>query len=281
MSRFRFDPSRPEAVVGLPSAGAAAWIAGGPSMRSGSIPLGQEGAAGQSVAERIATCRQHLSSRAAVTAPPLWVLSSFTFISWMQTIPVGIHSIAELASVISQRARFLYGKPPCGSAWVTRGDWHAQKDFVCQAIPQSSLDALGQDRFASLLSLALVRLQQLSATRQALAWYAITGPGEWHLVAMRDRTPLSIRSGRFSALSLPLDDQLQQVRALWQREQLVTHLPSDKLTWWDCDVQDAEVTSAPDIERVSLAALAQPIDTSDVALRMALAAWSPCHGALT
>lgn len=250
-------------------------------MRSGSIPLGKEGAAAQSVQERIASCRQHLNSRVTLTAPPLWVLSSFTFISWMQAIPAGIHSIAELASVVSQRARFLYGKPPCGSAWVTRGDWHAQKDFLCQAVPQSSLDALGQDRFASLLSLALARLQHVAATSPALGWYAITGPGEWHLVAMRDGTPLSIRSGRFSASSLPMEEQLQQVRALWQREQLISHQPSDKLIWWDCDGQTAEPALASDIDHVPMAAQAQPVDAVDVASRMALSAWSLCYGAPT
>lgn len=281
MSRFRSEPKKPVAVVGVPQSGAAAWIVRMPDVRSGSIPLDDEADPGRNgLQARIQSCRQHLSQVVELKAAPLWMLSSFTLVTWMQSIPVGIRSIAELASVASQRARFLYGQPPCGSDWVTRGDWRAQKDFLCQAIPQASLDALGQDRAASLLSLGLSKLQQLPASRQDVRWYAITGPGEWHMVAARGGHPLSIRSGRFDAMPPPAQVLTQQIRALWQREQLITGLSSTQLTWWDCEAHAPIPVSAPDIDHVCILgekpddALGHPTDT---ATRMALAAWSLCN----
>lgn len=280
MSRFRSEPGRPVAVVGIPQTGVAAWIVRTPVVRSGSIPLDDEtDPGGNDLQARVQSCRQHLSQVVELKAAPLWILSSFTLVTWMQSIPVGIRSIAELASVASQRARFLYGQPPCGSGWVTRGDWRTQVDFLCQAIPQTALDALGQDRAASLLSLALTRLQQLPAPGRDVRWYAITGPGEWHMVATRGGHPLSIRSGRLD--TTPAQALPQQIRSLWQREQLITGLSSPQLTWWDCEAHTSMPVSAPDIDHVRIVGEKLPDDTlahpTDTATRMALAAWSLCN----
>lgn len=249
-------------MVALPNNGYPAWLSEDKHGQITQVASGLPLASPSEMPQKIRDVRSALDKKNQPSTNFQWVVSSFFLNTWIQAVPQGLASLAELSTLVQLRAPFLFGAPLCGEQWTVSADWQSSGHMVCHAIPQVALDALGDLPVSSLLTLALSALRTLGNNDPATSWYAVTAADELHILAMRNGAPLALRSTRQTAGATP-EQLVSQVHALWQREQAKTDWPLGKLRWLHCGSQlpkeliasiDVECI-APKLEEESLAGL--------------------------
>lgn len=215
MSRSRSDlPSR---VVAITS-GSTAWANMSSSHLITSIP-------GHLPIKSAAWTEMQSSSQEPQT---LWVISRSVMPLWLQPIPVGVHSLAELASVARAHVQDRMGDSQRGMDWTVQGDWRSDRPFVCQALPGDLLRAMGKaPNVSSPYSIGAASLDSCGIRD---GWCAITTPFEAHLVYLHCGKSLHIRGWQMDGPASPVLIE-QHLADEWRREKLRTDWQDDTLHW--------------------------------------------------
>lgn len=89
---------------------------------------------------------QAVAAAAAAALEPMACKSIYVVVGsslarhWLQQVPPGLRSLAELQALAQSRAELLFG---AGTAWSVAADWHATEAFFCAAVP-TAVQALPQ-----------------------------------------------------------------------------------------------------------------------------------------
>lgn len=149
---------------------------------------------------------------------------------WMMYPTTMVNSFAELRAVASARCEQLFGR---ASPWHVVGDWHAQRPFLCAALPQWVINA-SQSAFGHNVSLQAALPMMLSDVIDIpadSAWLCVTFPGRITLLAGSGGRISSIRTmyaQHLTDMSTILSEAAQELR----RECLRTQIPLGALVHW-------------------------------------------------
>lgn len=129
---------------------------------------------------------------------------------WVQEVPRGLRSFAELRMLVQSRAEQLFGSEP---GWTVAADWRSAGPFLCAAVPRTLTDAASaasaQQRSKLVLTTSLVRAMcVLRPSTPSNGWSALLEADHLHLLHLQNGDTARMRS-----VTVPASVRAEQAEA--------------------------------------------------------------------